>query len=221
MTPFATGFKQLPDDGDKAFPLSRLMGVRAEDRVISKVWKPARVTDQGSESSCVGHSCWKLLGSEPFVNPAQDSITPSRIYVEARNVDEWQGTDYDGTSIRAGLSVLKSHGLIQAYYHAEGFDDALEYLLKRGEAGGPLVLGIRWPDSMFYPDTRGVIRSVGKGGGGHAVLAYAANWDAHMVTIRNSWGEDWGIDGDCLLSFDDLKMLLSEEGSACAAVVEA
>lgn len=220
MTSFATGFKQLPDDRDKAFPLSRLMGAPVE-HVISKVWKPARVTNQGDESSCVGHACWKLLESEPFVSPHSHLITPSYIYVEAKKVDEWQGVDYDGTSIRAGLSVLKREGLIQAYYHAEGFDDALEYLLKRGEVGGPLVLGLRWTDSMFYPDTKGVIRPEGSGGGGHAVLAYAANWDARMVTIRNSWGESWSVGGDCLISFDDLEMLLSEDGSACAAVLEA
>ena len=32
------------------------------------------------------------------------------LYHEAQKVDEWQGEDYDGTSVRAGLDILRKRG---------------------------------------------------------------------------------------------------------------
>lgn len=213
----ALGYRQKEDPRDLKYPLDAIMGTSLQ-KPISKVWKPARVTNQGTESSCVGHTCWKLPGSEPMVRTID--LTPSQIYVRAKDRDEWSGTDYEGTSIRAGLSVLKEDGIIHSYHWSNGFDDALEYLLKRGDAGGPLAIGIRWTQSMFFPSAKGVISPSGNRGGGHALLWYAANWKTQMATLRNSWGEQWGMAGDCQISFKDLKKLLSEPGACAAAVVE-
>lgn len=205
----AKGFRQLPDPRDANFPLSALMGAGGATP-ISKVWKPGPVTNQGSESSCVGHSTFKLLTSDPrpLKTPA---ITPSRIYVEAKNIDEWQGSDYDGTSVRAGLDVLKSRSFIDAYYWAGNIEEVTDYLLRFG----PLVLGIRWTSSMDSP-VNGIIKPKGKGGGGHAILAYAADWKKKLITIRNSWGTMFGKMGDCAIAFPDLNLLLKEGGVAAA-----
>ena len=32
------------------------------------------------------------------------------LYHEAQKVDEWPGEDYDGTSVRAGLDILRKRG---------------------------------------------------------------------------------------------------------------
>lgn len=180
---------------------------------VSKVWKPGPVTDQGSESSCVGHACYKLITSEPIVSEPFDRLTPSFIYTEAQKIDEWTGTDYDGTSVRAGLETLRKLGFVSNYFWAESAEQALEYILKFG----PLILGVRWTDSMQNPDAQGRIKPKGNGGSGHAVMAYAARWREKTVTIRNSWG-NWGKKGDCLLGLTDLDMLLNEGGVAAAAV---
>lgn len=211
---FATGFRQKPDPRDEKYPLSALMGAEAS-RPVSKVWRAAQVTDQGTENSCVGHSCWKLIGSEPIVR--SPNITPSRIYVRSKEeFDEWQDSDYEGTSVRGGLMVLKSEGIISNFYWAESAEQALEYVLKFG----PLVIGVRWTDSMMRPDAMGVIRPVGSGGNGHAVLIYAAHWKQKTLKIRNSWGTSWGRGGDCIIRLQDFDRLLKEEGAACAAVTE-
>jgi hypothetical protein len=207
---FATGFRQKPDGRDHQFPLSALMGASVT-QPVSKVWQAAKVTDQGTESSCVGHSTWKLIGSEPIVRAA--TVTPSHIYVEAKRIDEWNGEDYDGTSVRAGLEVLRRLGYVKNYYWAESAEECLEYLLKFG----PLVLGIRWTDSMMRPDSMGMVRPIGSGGSGHAVLAYAAHWKQKTIKIRNSWGETWGKKGDCIMRLADLNRLLKEGGVAAAA----
>ncbi len=36
--------------------------------------------------------------------------------------------------------------------------------------------------------------------------------------MRNSWGRGWGVDGDCLISIEDLDRLLGEAGEACVPV---
>ncbi len=40
-----------------------------------------------------------------------------------------------------------------------------------------------------------------------------------LLTLRGSWNTDFGIQGDCLLSFTDFDRLLKEDG-VCAAVSE-
>lgn len=209
MTPFPLGFRQLPDERDARYPLSDLMA-GAGKRPVSKKWLPGEVLDQGRTSSCVGHACWQLLASEPTM--CLSNLSPYDIYGEARKIDEFPGDADTGTSVRAGLNVLRNHGGIRAYYWAQGIDDAVEYLLKLG----PLVLGIRWADSMFSPDAKGVIHPVGRGGGGHAIFAYAADWKGKFVTLRNSWNATWGKRGDCKISFTDLDKLLREGGVAAA-----
>jgi hypothetical protein len=32
------------------------------------------------------------------------------LYHEAQRIDEWPGEDYDGTSVRAGMDVLRTEG---------------------------------------------------------------------------------------------------------------
>lgn len=216
MKRFATGYRQKPDDRDKAFPLSRIMG-SSESRPVSKHWLAGPVLNQGRTNSCVGHACYQLQVSEPLVR-SNPPLSPFDIYGEARKIDEWTDNDDvdQGTSIRAGLNVLKQHGVISSYYWANDPDEVLDYLLRFG----PLVFGTRWTDSMFEADDNGFVWPVGNGGGGHAYFAYAANWDQKYITCRNSWGNYFGRDGDFLLSFDMVRELLSEDGASAAAVVE-
>lgn len=214
-TPFQLGFKQLPDPRDALYPLGAIMKETATIP-ISKVWSPGPVTDQGDESSCVGHSTFKLLTSEPVL---QDPgiISPSFIYDEARENDEWPtGKETDsGTSVRAGLEVLRRHGLIEAYYWADGAEQILEYLLKFG----PLIFGTNWYSDMFHPDSNGMLRVSGSLAGGHSYLVYAGSWQDRTVTLRNSWSESWGKSGDAIMSLADVDNLM-RMGGVAAAVIE-
>lgn len=210
--PHKLGFRQLPDERDKHYPLSKLMGVGVEVP-ISKAWKPGPTLDQRNTSSCVGHSCWQFQASEPIVKAAV--LTPFDIYDEARLIDEWPDNDFEdaGTSVRAGLNVLKNHGVIQNYYWAESADQALEYMLKYG----PLVFGTDWTESMFYPTAEQVIRPTGKVVGGHAWFAWAGQWDEKFITGLTSWGPDFGYNGSFKLSLYDIDELFKRGG--CAAAV--
>lgn len=204
MTHPKLGFRQLPDPRDALYPLGAIMKETATIPV-SKVWSPAPVNNQGDTSGCVGFSVHKLLGSEPMI---QDTsiLSPMDIYDEARENDEWPtGKETDsGTSVRAGLEVLRRHGLITAYFWGSNIDEVVQFLLTTG----PVVLGVDWYNDCFSPNAKGVIHPTGGIVGGHAIFCYAADWNEKYVTLRNSWGPSWGRDGDCLLSFDDLDWLL-------------
>ncbi len=215
IIPYRLGFAQLPDARDKKYPLSKLMGAPAEIP-ISKRWVQGPTLDQGQTSSCVGHACWQLPASEPMVMGVIP-MSPMEIYDEAKRNDEWPDNDNadEGTSVRAGLDVLKRHGMIDSYYWAESADQALEYMLKFG----PLVFGTDWHQDMFYPDSNNVIRPTGALVGGHAWFAYAGQWDEKFITGLTSWGTDFGASGSFKISLYDIDELF-KRGGVAAAVTE-
>lgn len=65
--------------------------------------------DQGQEGACVGFGisrAMSLLNRKRYDAPW--------LYSVAKFWDEWQGEDYDGTSVRAGLDVVREVGHIRA-----------------------------------------------------------------------------------------------------------
>jgi C1A family cysteine protease len=173
-------------------------------------WHVGAVTDQGSESSCVGHAWANWLKASP-VNV--DPMRPSGLYELAKFVDEWQGEDYDGTSVRAGAKILKMTGHIQSYSWAMDVDTVVQVLLQKG----PVVVGTKWLSNMFNVDKRGFVDVSGADIGGHAYLLYGVNVEKGFVSIRNSWG-DWGKKGNAKMWIDDFACLLDDYGECCDAV---
>lgn len=62
--------------------------------------------DQGNEGSCVGFSASRMMS---LLNRRR--YDAEWLYHEAQRIDEWPGEDYDGTSVRAGMDVLRTEGL--------------------------------------------------------------------------------------------------------------
>ncbi len=212
MTPHPLGFRQLEDDRDKQFPLSQLMAA-PRVRPVSKSWKTGPTLDQGQTNGCVGYSTYQFQVSEPIVG--EPILTAQQIYAEARKNDEFPGEADEGTSIRAGLEVLRKHGIIQNYFWAKSAGEALEYMLKFG----PLVFGTQWTEGMFHPDSKGIIRPTGANVGGHAWFGYAGQWKTKFITGLTSWGLDFGKEGSFKLSLQDVDELF-RRGGVAAAVLE-
>lgn len=61
--------------------------------------------DQGSEGACVGFSASRMMS---LLNRVR--YDARWLYREAQKVDAWPGENYEGTSVRAGLDVLRSRG---------------------------------------------------------------------------------------------------------------
>lgn len=120
--------------------------------------------------------------------------------------------------------------LYGGYRWAFGIEDVVRTIGYKG----PVVLGIDWHESMYYPDANGFISPTEHPIGGHAILAkgvklvpYAADavygignfsnvdLDKSYVRLHNSWGRDYGKGGDAFMTLRDLDRLLRAGGDAC------
>lgn len=206
------------DEKSKEYPIRTL--VKAKER-RSYTWRCNKTLDQGPSGACVGFG----LAHELISRPAEvkdigyrDAIA---LYHAAQREDMWPGGAYEGavefyegTSVLAGMKVGKKLGWYEEFRWAFSFEDVI---LGVGY-NGPAVIGVSWHDSMFEPDQFGYIRPTGTPAGGHCVLVRAVNVRHKFFTIRNSWGEDWGINGDCYITFNDLNALLYNGGEAAFAI---
>lgn len=189
-----------------------------------KMWAvPRPVIDQGKEGACVGFGWTNELRAAPVQITFSDPVaTALDIYHQAQFVDEFEGTNYSGTSVLAGAKVVQTMGYISNYRWAFSIDDVIDTLCTTG----PVVLGIPWYDSMYRPRDSGIISVSGEIVGGHCILATgyhpakrfrAEGWanTFEVIRLRNSWGPFYGSDGDCWIRVEDLEWLLKHEGEAC------
>lgn len=172
--------------------------------------------NQGDQPQCVAYTGVHYLEDGPVTQGGKTPaplIQPQIIYDEAQKVDEWAGENYAGTSVNALFKVLKSRGYVSGYHWATNVEDVAACLLHKG----PVALGVRWDTSMFFPDSKFIIRPNGKAVGGHALIANGINMNTKLIRLKNSWGRGWANKGRCYISFSDLNDLLLDYGEACIA----
>lgn len=185
-----------------------------------RYWRQGPQLDQGVEGACVGHAVVGALTAAP--KPADIEAQPAAfgMYRLAQFIDQWEGEQYDGTSVLAGAKVAQKAGLAKSYRWCMDIHDVRNTVLEQG----PVVIGIEWRDSMFDSRPSGLLDVSGQAMGGHAVVvtAYTAvrtlSGEANvgpLYKIRNSWGPTWGKYGSCYMREADLEALLLLGGEAC------
>jgi C1A family cysteine protease len=171
--------------------------------------------NQGNTQQCVAYAWDHWIEDGPVTHTGQAPlIDPVTLYSEARQNDEWEGEDYDGTSVRGAAKALQARGLIQEYRWAWDAETVRNAIL----TAGPVVIGINWYESMFFPDKNGVLTVAGNIAGGHALLVDGYYDKSGLFRLKNSWGRDWGDNGFARISGEDLDKLIKEDGEACLAV---
>lgn len=199
----------------------------------SRVWNCNAWLDQGREGACVGFGWSHELCAYPKPFMVDDTFA-QQIYHRARQLDDEPGENYEGTSVLAGIKAVQEYTnskglpLIGEYRWAYGVHDVVKTIAHRG----PVVLGIDWYENMYDPDENNFIHAEGPIAGGHCILANAFafrkmdpdgpatydNIDMHRSRVRlhNSWGKDWGVNGESRISLVDLEKLLEHSyGEAC------
>jgi C1A family cysteine protease len=179
---------------------------------------PGPVLDQGRTPQCVAYSSIGFLTAHPVVNKAIDF---KEFYDACQRVDEWEGEDYEGTSVRAGFKVLKERGYVSGYQWALNADTVAQHILTTS----PVVVGTDWYLDMFTPTSDGYITATGSVEGGHAWLLVGVNLMRHnpdgtlgAFRMRQSWGPGWGQNGRAWVTYSDMDKLIRSDGEACAAV---
>jgi hypothetical protein len=180
----------------------------------SYTWACGPRLDQGSEGACVGFGWAHELAARPTVIKNVTEVDAHSVYVVARTLDDLPGEDYEGTSVLAGAKAVTKLRFLGEYRWAFSFDDFRQALGHHG----PVVLGLDWHEGMMDTDALGQVAATGDVVGGHCILALGISTRRKRVLLLNSWGPTWGWNGQALISFDDLEMLLAHDGEACVPV---
>lgn len=205
----------------------------------SYTWSCDVYNDQGREGACVGFAWSHELSARPKVYRAGTDFAMA-VYKRAQFIDQWPGEDYSGTSVLAGvkavMEILNSRDLplYGGYRWAFGLEDVVRTIGYRG----PVVLGIDWHHSMYFPDAKHFIAPTGSAIGGHAIMANGVklvplapddvygigsfsnvDLDKSYVRLHNSWGTDYGDGGDAYMTLRNLDTLLKAGGEACIPTV--
>lgn len=204
------GFRQVEDTRDARFPLALALKAARGKKPRQRFYKVGPILDQGQTSSCVGHACKQLLASEPISQG--EGLSPFTIYREARVIDEFPDDATEGTSVRAGLEVLRRRKLIASYLWAQNAEQAVDYILRIA----PLVVGTDWKADMSVPDSKGIVSVSGASEGGHAYFAMGADLAEGTIQFVNSWGIEFGMGGMFSITIDDFDKLLRQGGVAAA-----
>ncbi len=165
------------------------------------------------------------------VGPDVTPISARMLYEMARRYDEWESEDYDGSSARGAMKGWHKHGVcsadlwsyqpgvrggglttervadaavrpLGAYYRVEHEElVAMHAALNEVEIlYATAVVHENWqepgPGAVIEPRTRET-RTLG----GHAFAI--VGYDQRGFWIQNSWGDDWGLDGFALLTYED------------------
>lgn len=200
------------DERSRGYGIRAIMKKGAVPR--SYTWACKLWLDQGVDGACTGFSVCHEAAARPVEVKGLNAKVAEAVYHRARELDEWEGEDYEGSSVLGAIKAGAERHWYDEYRWAFGEDDLM---LAVGHHG-PAVLGINWYESMFEPSAHGVLRVGGEIAGGHAILCNGFNVKTGMYRLHNSWGKSWGIDGEAFVSRKDMARLLKEQGEACIPV---
>jgi len=196
----------------RGYSIRALIGVGAKPR--SYTWRCTLQLDQGSTPACTGFSVTHEAAARPVEVPNLTNATALKIYKRAQVLDDFPGTDYEGSSVLGAVKAGMEKKWYGSYRWAFGEADlALAVGYK-----GPVILGVDWYSGMMEPDSKGIIEPTGTLEGGHAILCVGVNLKTGLYRLHNSWGQSFGINGDCFMLRDDMDWLLRQEGEACIPI---
>lgn len=180
----------------------------------SRWWKGGPVLDQGREGACVGFGVCGEAAASPTRVPYINNAVASMVYARAKQIDEWEGVNYEGTSVRAGMLVGRENEWWDGFKWAKNMDDlrlALEF--------GPVVIGVTWFSGMYDAPGGGVTIG-GSEVGGHCLLltGYSPAYQGGSPAFRwrNSWGPTYGTHGNAFINPQRLNRILFAAGGEAA-----
>lgn len=186
--------------------------VAAED-IRTKTWRLDERLDQGPDGACVGFGVTHRIAAAPLEVGGQTYDTAFALYKAAQKIDPWPGENYEGTSVLAGVKTAKNLG----YFSEYRWCFTVEEIMRAVSNEGPVIVGTWWKDTMFDPDGSNILDCTGRNVGGHCYLIRGLDLRRRggpYFRITNSWGRDWGKNGDALIRVEDYERYLMPQGEA-------
>ena len=208
-TPLKISYGALPftiPDSQLGFPLA----ASTRKETIFRNYKVGQVLDQGDKGICVDMSLTALLNAEPI---SQNPCKSLEIYKAARKIGNIPD-DIEGCQLNHAVDYLVKQKIIKREYWTQKSEEVSLYL----NTISPIVMSLPWSEKMNKPAKDGRITLGGNLIGHHAVLAFRFDGLRNRIWIRNSWGEGWGVSGNCYIDINNLEKLLKQGGIACALV---
>jgi hypothetical protein len=172
--------------------------------------------NQGQLGSCTANALCGALDSAPNFNggtPLNEDNAVNVYKLETELEKQPYPPNDPGGS---GLMVCKAAqqmGLISAYHHAFGIQEALLALVQR-----PVITGVSWYEGFDHPDANGLVAISGNVRGGHEIVADEIDADNKLVWFWNSWGPTYGVGGRFCMSFDTWDQLLQQQGDVTVPI---
>ena len=214
-TQYPLGRIYKPDSRDADFPFSlHLSSLRTSALPSYKYWAAGPLKlNQKRTPSCVGQTGANWLQATPI----RTKISPNlglELYLECKKIDGIP--DIEGTWDRILMKILAARGVVDRYLWAQNPEELSEWVLSTG----PVMIGIPWYESMFTPNSKGLITEIKDDtGAGHEILIRGYNTKTKIYTLINSWGPNWGLNGEFKMKKEHVdRLVFAENGDACAAV---
>lgn len=174
--------------------------------------------NQGDVGSCTANALCGALDSAPNFTGGTplDENEAVKVYTLETELEgkPYPANDPGGSGLMV-CKAAKEMGLISAYHHAFGIQQALQALVLR-----PVITGINWYTSFDQPDANGLV-TLAPGAtvrGGHEILADQIDEPNQLVWFWNSWGTGWGVGGRFCMSFDTWDQLLQQRGDVTVPI---
>lgn len=212
------GLGRLPaiDARDQKYLIRSALPTLESAKTSKYYWSNGWWGDQDQTPQCVAYGFIHLLedGAITHKKVPPPMFNPEEFYLECQDNDEWDGNNYDGTSVRAAMKVGQKRGVISEYKWA--FDQAT--MLYTVLEISPVLIGVNWYTHMFMPESDGIIKIGGIVEGGHCVVINGANKKTGYYRGKNSWGKEWAKGGYFYISFDDMERLIGEGGEVALPI---
>jgi hypothetical protein len=199
-----------PDSRNALYSAATQLHPMEAVRSRSYSWDVPITLDQGDTPTCVGNGFAHELAAKPVVVGGVTEPFAQRWYGAAKRYDEYEGEDYDGTSVHGGAKVGRLWGWYKNYWWINSEEELASVVGHKG----PVVIGVNWYTGMMRPDAHNRLNLKGSVEGGHCVLVRGVSIRSDCYEIHNSWGEDWGRKGNAYIMRKDMAFLLSEDGEA-------
>lgn len=207
------GRHQVHDDRSRGFAMQA--GPVPTGLVLHE--RHVQIFDQGELGSCTANAALGVLASGPLwrhTDPEwteQDAVSLYELEtrLDDREIPGHYPPDDTGSAGIYSAKALRRRGLITGYTHAFTLTAALSMLGRQ-----PVSIGVPWFQSMFTPDSDGLVPVDPASGvaGGHQVCLDGVDGQRRLVRLANSWGTGWGDSGHGWLSWEDLGLLLGQGG---------